>query len=571
MTVKTTSVSAIVNQVRQRLGYISLENYGVIEVSGPDAADFLHAQTTHDVLALVPGTGQASALLDRKAHVQAYFSLHCLEPQRFWLFLQQDLISRTLERLEQYHFTEDITVQDRSSEYHVFALQGPETPSFLRACFPETALTLLEENRIGAIDSSWGVEMLLMGKSFTGEAGVCIWVPTAQANALESQLIEAGKSYSMTQITPEALEILRIEAGLPQYGVDMDEETVFPATGLEQIAVSYTKGCYQGQEVVAKIKTYGAVHQTLVGLIFDAERVPPAHQNCILEGKVIGKTTSTTYSPTLQAPIAMAYLQRDYRIPGKTLHLEIAAEAYTATVQLLPFYKPLAADEAAKARYNEGLRLFSADQDEAAIAALREAIAQDPHFADAYEALGVILARQDQYDEAIALMHKLTEIDPESVMAHTNLSVFYMKKGMKTEAEVEKEKATVISFQKAMSQQQKAKNEAAQRLQQKQALEEKVRMFQEVLELDPQDALAHYGLGNTYLALERFAEAVPLLQQAIELDPKHTASYLALGKAFEALAEAEQAKAAYQKGIEVAAKRGDLMPLQEMEKRLADL
>jgi Tfp pilus assembly protein PilF len=285
----------------------------------------------------------------------------------------------------------------------------------------------------------------------------------------------------------------------------------------------------------------------------------------------VGTVKSGVFSPLLKAPVAMAYLAREYRVPGKVLEFVADRTTYTATVTWLPFYTASGVTERAKAKYDEALQLFAQDQDEQAIVLLRAAIELDPHLADAYEALGVILSRHEEYEEAISLMHKLAEIDPESVMAHTNLSMFYMKQGMKEEAEAEKEKATLLGFKKAMAERQSLKSEEEQRLQRQQALEDKVQMFQEVLALDAEDALANYGLGNTFLELGRNQEAAPLLEKAVQMDPKYTVAYLALGKVYEALKNVDQARQTYEKGIEVAAQRGDLMPLQEMQRRLAAL
>ncbi len=570
MTVSSSSLqSAQVQAVRSGVGCMPLPQYGWLEIAGEDAAGFLQTQTTNDVLKLADGEGQANAILDRKGHLLSFFTLHRWGG-RFFLFQEKSQIPATIQHLEQYHFTEDVTFTDHSDAMAIYTVQGPEAWKLLKPLVND--LTPLTEHQIVKIDAFESPAMLIR-RSFTGEAGYCLVFPTSLAPQFKSALMTQGKPLNLAEISPAAFETLRIEAGTPFYGIDMDAEVLLPATGLEQASVSYAKGCYIGQEVVAKIKTYGGIQKALVGLKFDASllELPPHNASILLNEKEIGTLKSLTHSPTLGMPIAMAYLARDYRVPNQKLDVFIEGKPYTVTVTLLPFYTPLADTARARKLYEQGLDLFANDQPKQAIERLREAIDLDPHLADAYEALGVILSKQEEYDEAIALMQRLAELNPDEVMAHTNLSVFYMKKGMKTEAEAEKDKATILGFKKAMTESQLKKNEAEERQKKQQMLEDRVRMFQEVLGLDSEDALANYGLGSSLNELGRAEESIPYLEKAIALDAKHTVAYLALGKAFEAIEKPEAAKAIYEKGIEVAAKRGDLMPLNEMQQRLAKL
>lgn len=566
------SVEALVTAVRNGVGYARQPRYGVVEVSGKEAAEFLNNQTTNDILQIQEGQGVAAALLDRKAQVHAYFSCHRLGGS-FWLFMEKAQIPTLLERLETYHFSEDVAFRDYSDEKAVFTVQGPLSWKLLRGGLANGPTQKPSEYGILRTDSLFGVPALILRRTLTGEEGCWLMVNPAEADRLMEGLQKAGEPLSLAEITPEAMDVLRVEAGIPLYGVEMDEGTLLPETGLERVAVSYTKGCFPGQEVVAKVKTYGSVPKALVGLVFspNTQALPPVDSLCMVNNQPVGTLKSGVYSPTLNAHIALAYLNRDYRVPQKHLTFTADEKTYEATVVLLPFYTAPSATQKAKACYEAGLKAFAENREDEAVLLLREAIEQDPLMADAYEALGVVLSRREQYDEAIKLMHRLAEINPDEVMAHTNLSIFYMKKGMKEEAEQEKAIATTLSFQQAMKEKQQQQAEAERQKQQQEALEEKVRMFEQVLQLDSEDALAHYGLGNTYNQLERFHEALGHLEKAVHLDPRYTVAYLALGKAYEALKQYDKARHTYTKGIEVAAQRGDLMPLKEMERHLAIL
>ncbi len=557
MTAQTESLSSLVNSARNTAGLMLLADYGLIRVSGADAAEFLHSQSTSDVLRLAEGESQASALVDRKGHLQASLTLYRAEAS-YWILAEQSQLPAILERLEAYHFTEDVRFDSQTEIYDLIALQGPQTPLIARE------LSLPTDPAIAPFESGW-----VLKKSLTGDDGLILALKKPHAGDWLARLTTVVETHGGVMLTPEALETLRIEAGLPRYGLDMSIENLLPETGLQQTAVSYDKGCYTGQEVIARVRTYGSVQRALMGLIFPPEvSLPPLHSEILLNNQPIGIIKSSTLSPTLDAPIALAYLSRDHRVPNKILEVTMAGQLYTVKVVFLPFYTPLQATERGKAKYEEGLQRFGENQEAEAIALLREAIDLDPHLADAYEALGVILSRHEQYDEAITLMQRLAEIDPEAIMPHTNLSVFYMKKGMKDEAEIEKALATTLEFKKALAQKQQEKATQQAKQQQREALESKIGMFQEVLELDPEDALANYSLGNTYLQLGRSAEAIAHLERALMSDPKYTVAYLALGKSLEAQGQLDASKSTYEKGIEVAAKRGDLMPLQEMQRRL---
>jgi tetratricopeptide (TPR) repeat protein len=169
------------------------------------------------------------------------------------------------------------------------------------------------------------------------------------------------------------------------------------------------------------------------------------------------------------------------------------------------------------------------------------------------------------------MMEKVLALQPDHVLAHTNLSVFYMKLGDKEKAEDEKAKATLAAFSQRAKAAGLVFDIEAERRKKEQATLEKIAMFQEALKFSPDDPLGNFGLGSAYMELKRYAEAIAPLERVIKGQPKHSVAYLSLGKAWEGLQDAQRAEAVYQKGIEVAAAKGDLMPLKEMQARLTGL
>jgi folate-binding protein YgfZ len=167
--------------------------------------------------------------------------------------------------------------------------------------------------------------------SDTGEPGYDLYVERAQAGALAAALTAAGA----VMLDEATVEALRIEAGVPLFHRDMDEETLPLEAGIEARAISFTKGCYVGQEVVIRVlhRGHGRVVKKLVGLTFDREPVPAPGAQIRSGDREAGEVTSSTMSPALQRPIALAYVHRDFLEPGTALTVDGA----NAIVTTLPF------------------------------------------------------------------------------------------------------------------------------------------------------------------------------------------------------------------------------------------
>lgn len=540
--------------LRRRGGFCPLPDLAVVEVSGIDAAKFLQARMSNDVFGLQPGQGQLSALLDRKAHILAYLSLHRLA-DTFLMLMEKSQADAVMHQLETYHFQEKVAY--RSLEWRVFTIQGPMTPMIA----PK-----LDEFGVLQIESG----VVVIRKSLTGDPGYLFFADNEPAfDPIEQE----AKALDMVPLSAAALDIARVEAGFPAWNIDFSVEQLLPETGLENVAASYAKGCYQGQEVLARIRTYGAPRRGLVGLAFEAgAKLDWPNGTALLKNNEdVGTIKSNVFSPTLNQTIALAYVQRELRVPDQKLEFTIDGQAHTATVVALPFYSPEARRKVARTKYDAALAEFTTGSELKAIEELREVVRLDPMFGDAYEALGVALSRQDQLDEAIQLMKQLERLDPESIMAHTNLSIFYMQKGDKEAAEDEKAKAMSIRMSqmaREYNQQQSAEAELKKR---KDEAEQRMSMFKQVLEIDPEDFLANAGMGSAYVDLERYADAVPYLEKALAAKPNHTVAYVTLAQALEKLGQVDKAIEIYKKGVAIAAQRGDMTPMKDMQLQLARL
>jgi folate-binding protein YgfZ len=182
--------------------------------------------------------------------------------------------------------------------------------------------------------------LTVMRATHTGEDGFDLFVSAREAESLWDALVAAGAR----PVGHDALEMLRIEAGQPLYHVDMNETNVVLETGLDD-AVSFTKGCYIGQEIIARIHWRGHVAKRLAGLSFDDDEgeagplIPPEAKVKAEDGKEIGRITSATRSPRLKRSIALGYLKYDYLKPGTPVRVLIGDEERAAHVVELPFVR----------------------------------------------------------------------------------------------------------------------------------------------------------------------------------------------------------------------------------------
>jgi tRNA-modifying protein YgfZ len=302
-------------QLREECGLLARSARGVLRVSGADAAEYLQGQLTNDVEALEPGDGQYAALLDRKGHMQA--DMRVLRPaaEEILLDTEPEGLAATLRHLQTYSIGRDATVADASAERAILSLLGPRSVEVAgTAALPERAC---EVATVGT------VECLAVGT----RDGIDLIASAAEAEALTEFLLGAGAA----PVSPEAAEILRIEAGVPRFGAEMGGETMPAEAGIVEAAVSFTKGCYIGQETVARLHYKGRPNRHLRGLRLGTPAAPGAAVR--LGEKEVGRLGSACVSPAF-GPIALAILRREAE-PGDTV--VVGEDGVTAAVVDLPF------------------------------------------------------------------------------------------------------------------------------------------------------------------------------------------------------------------------------------------
>ena len=575
---EATSKTIDLTSVREIGGYFHAEHYGLLEVYGPDAERFLQSQTTNNVAELGQLCSQFTCILDRKAHIQAYFQLF-RKHDSYRILVEKAQISAIIEHLEKYRFADKVEFLDLTHTGAFFAVQGPRARRVINSGFAGASRLEAFAQCLSDV-TLWHCPVHVLKSELGGDEGYFLWVTKSDQESFREKFLHACQQSGLAEMTAEQAEVARVEAGRAKFGLDFSNENFLPETGLEQHSASYTKGCFLGQEVLARVKSQGAPTRGLMGVMFakDERLHFPINAKVHHNSEEIAWIRSNVFSERLGRTIAFAFVKRDFRVPDKTYAVQIDGKDYDMTTVTLPFYQAETASARAHRLYERALQSFAREQEDAtnadtdhSVVLLREVLELDPFFEDGYEALGVILSKRGRLDEAITLMKKLAELNPDSVMAHTNLSVFYVEKGMKEAAEDEKAISMSIRMKLAAQQASAEIQDKKKKEEQEQEARDRTAMFKEVLDIDDDDLLANYGVGSCQVALGEFEQAIPFLEKALRIKPTHTVAYVCLGEAYEGMGEKSKAVDTYEQGIAVASKRGDMTPMQEMQKRLATL
>ncbi|MGH7410321.1 MAG: aminomethyltransferase family protein, partial [Candidatus Methylomirabilis sp.] len=321
--------------VRAAVGLFDQSYRGTLELSGKDRTRFLNGMVTNDLRPLKTGDGLYAAMLTTHGKLIADMRIYAIE-DAYWLDLHDELIPKVRQTLERHLIADQVEIRDRSAEFVPLALQGPTSAELLARLGIEGAKRLAAYQHLDGVIVDTSVRVIRASE--TGEEGFVIMAPVGAAFTVWQAFLQAGHGDRLRPVGMEALNLLRIEAGIPWYGFDMDETNLLQEAGLER-AASFSKGCYIGQETVARIAHRGHVNWHLVGLLIEGEEVPGLGTKLFLDQREVGRITSAVRSPALARPIALGYARRERREPGTILELRTPRGATTAKITPLPFYK----------------------------------------------------------------------------------------------------------------------------------------------------------------------------------------------------------------------------------------
>lgn len=293
------------------VGSIDLSSRGRISVSGSEAVMFLNGLITNDMKTLAENRWMPAAFPNVQGRLLAAVRV-IRRANDILLDTEAMTREKVLKIIERFTLAGDFKIRDITSESALISLQG------------RGASALLEQITLPA-------DTTVIPATHTGEAGFDLIVSEAEKDSVLQTLTAEGA----VAVSKEVEEILRIEAGVARYGVDMDETNVVTETNLDD-AVSYSKGCYLGQEIIVRIKHRGHVAKKLTGLRFESDQ--PIEAGAAIksaDGKEIGRVTSATFSPELGTTIGLGYVRYEYLAPDTPILVNNVA----GSVQSLPLIR----------------------------------------------------------------------------------------------------------------------------------------------------------------------------------------------------------------------------------------
>jgi folate-binding protein YgfZ len=318
---------------RESAGLFRLEGRGLVVVEGADRVRWLNGMLTNDVGRLAAGrerSGCYALLLTRIGRIVA--DVHVLLREgAFWLETEQPAVAPLLATLGKYIIADDVRLSDATSSCERLALEGPAASAIFTVAAGEApglapdAAADFEIAGTRVLAGAWGV---------SGEDALQLFVPAGGGGPVALGLLRAAAGRPLLEAGEDALEILRVEAGTPRFGRELSEAVLPAEVGLAR-AISTTKGCYTGQEIVSRMATRGGASHALVGLALEGGPLPTAGAAVSAQGARVGELTSTALSASAGA-IALAYVRSAHAAPGTALEVE----GRGARVAALPFVAP---------------------------------------------------------------------------------------------------------------------------------------------------------------------------------------------------------------------------------------
>lgn len=315
-----------------RAGLIDLSARGRLLVSGSEAVMFLNGLITNDMKTLALNSWMPAVFPNVQGRLLA--AVRVIHRDDGFLIDTESATRETVVKLlDRFTLAGDFRLGDLSEDTSQLSIQGAKAAAIVAAIFGETFANLGRDTVAGV---DWqGKPVTIIRATHTAEDGFDLWVDSTVAETLRHAFIKAGAQ----PIGNDTIETLRVEAGIACYGIDMDETNVVTETNLDD-AVSFTKGCYIGQEIIARIKYRGHVAKKLTGLMFDGEiGVESGAKILSVDDKEIGRVTSVVFSPHLNRNIALGYVKYDYLEPGTSVRVDSAGAKFTAEVAELPFIR----------------------------------------------------------------------------------------------------------------------------------------------------------------------------------------------------------------------------------------
>ena len=339
--------------LKESAGLMDLSHRGKLLIRGKDAPRFLHGMVTNEVKAMPVGQGNYAFFLDVHGHIHADAHILRLDAQSYWIDTESQTAATVRQTLEKYIIADDVVVEDQTAALGCLALEGPCALEALRDAigFEPPHMLPLEHMEVPQLN------LRLARASISGESGFWLWGTMEKLAEVWRKAAQASGLLGARPVGFQAAKICRIEAGVPRYGPDITDKTLPQETG-QLHAISYTKGCYLGQEIIERIRARGHVNRKLIGVLFDGKQNVAAGAELRAKDQSVGGITSAAYSYGLRRTIGLAMVRRESAEEGTLLTATVARSdsstltpakgaALTCEVASLPFFYPMARSIAA--------------------------------------------------------------------------------------------------------------------------------------------------------------------------------------------------------------------------------
>jgi folate-binding protein YgfZ len=303
--------------VTGRVAWIDRSARVRLDVTGPDRAKFLHNLTTSDVKRLPAGRGCEAFVTSPQGKTLGYVLLHVAD-DRILLRTDPGGLVHILPHFQKYGLFDEVAWDDASERTFEHHLAGRQSAPLLAAL----GVSVPADGELSHATGSFaGCAVSIIRESPTGHAGLTLIGPLDDASKVAESLRQAGEDFGLVELDADTFEALRIAAGTPVFGRDVTADNLPQEVGRDARAISFVKGCYLGQETVARIDALGHVNKLLKGLRFDTDEPPPAGTALEADGKAVGTVTSSSPSPAGRRPIGLGYVRTAFAQPGTVLRV----------------------------------------------------------------------------------------------------------------------------------------------------------------------------------------------------------------------------------------------------------
>ena len=320
-----------VANVRRSAGIFETLSRNILSIQGKDRHSFLHNLLSHDIKGISPGQGRPACLLDRHGKILFAAFVHA-RPEELLLELDSASGQIAKRQLDQYLISEEAQIEDHSDRFRILPLHGPRTFELIQKLFPGLQVPEGPRNHTQGLEET-GIRLIVRTDLFR-MPGIHLWVEPKHEQPIRKALLEAGAPLGIQPASREVFEVLRIEAGVPWPGKELTDSVILNELGDEEW-VSFTKGCFIGQEIVARIKHRAHPPRLLRGWRLQGETIPQPNSPIRLDSQEVGILTSACYSPTLGCVVALGFLK--FGVESPQFQITTPTGSIPAQITPLPF------------------------------------------------------------------------------------------------------------------------------------------------------------------------------------------------------------------------------------------